>query len=80
MHGLNVTAARQARADCQSAKRGNMSCVRIMSTVRAGVRARAAPVLKAKINHWLQQRNDVFVTPARPNDGGTGALYVLLKI
>lgn len=81
LHGLNVTAARQALADfIQSAKRGNMSCVRIIHGKGRRSRARG-PVLKAKVNHWLQQRNDVLAfCSARPNDGGTGALYVLLKI
>lgn len=38
------------------------------------------PVLKGLVNHWLQQHNAVLAfCSARPNDGGTGALYVLLR-
>jgi len=38
------------------------------------------PVLKAMVNKWLQNINEVlaFVT-AQPKDGGTGAVYVLIK-
>jgi DNA-nicking Smr family endonuclease len=37
------------------------------------------PVLKHVVNHWLRRMDDVaaFAT-ARPVDGGTGAVYVLL--
>lgn len=38
------------------------------------------PVLKTLVNHWLQQRDEVLAfCSARPCDGGTGAIYVLLK-
>ena len=38
------------------------------------------PVLKGKVNYWLQQRDEVLAfCSARPVDGGTGAVYVLLK-
>ena len=38
------------------------------------------PVLKGKVYHWLQQLDDVLaVCPARPEHGGGGALYLLLK-
>jgi len=38
------------------------------------------PVLKHKVNHWLQQRDEVLAfCSARQVDGGTGAIYVLLK-
>jgi DNA-nicking Smr family endonuclease len=38
------------------------------------------PVLKFKVNHWLQQRDEVLAfCSARQVDGGTGAIYVLLK-
>jgi DNA-nicking Smr family endonuclease len=39
------------------------------------------PVLKPKIAHWLSQRDDVVAyVSAQPAEGGTGALYVLLKL
>jgi DNA-nicking Smr family endonuclease len=37
-------------------------------------------VLKQKVNDWLRQKNEVLAfCSARPNDGGSGAVYVLLK-
>ncbi|NKC13342.1 MAG: DNA mismatch repair protein MutS [Gammaproteobacteria bacterium] len=38
------------------------------------------PVLKGKLDRWLRQRQDVIAFCfARPVDGGTGAIYVLLS-
>jgi len=38
------------------------------------------PILKSKLNKWLQQFNEVLAfCSAPPMDGGTGAVYVLLK-
>lgn len=38
------------------------------------------PVLKHKVNHWLRQWGNILAfCPARRCDGGSGALYVLLK-
>ena len=38
------------------------------------------PVLKTHINHWLTEHERVLAFhSAKPKDGGTGALYVLLK-
>jgi DNA-nicking Smr family endonuclease len=38
------------------------------------------PVLKHKLRHWLIQREDVLAyCQARPMDGGSGAVIVLLK-
>ncbi len=38
------------------------------------------PALKTWINHWLQQAPEVLAYhSAAPKDGGTGALYVLLR-
>lgn len=38
------------------------------------------PVLKGKVAHWLQRRDEVLAfCSARPVDGGTGAIYVLLR-
>ncbi len=39
------------------------------------------PVLKAMVNKWLQSIPEVLAfVSAQPKDGGTGALYVLLKV
>ncbi len=38
------------------------------------------PVLKGKVRLWLQQLNEVLaLCPARPEHGGEGAIYLLLK-
>jgi DNA-nicking Smr family endonuclease len=38
------------------------------------------PILKTHVAYWLPQHNDVMAfSSARPADGGTGALYVILK-
>ena len=38
------------------------------------------PVLKHKVKHWLTQRDEVLAfAEARPTDGGSGAVIVLLK-
>lgn len=38
------------------------------------------PVLKNKLNHWLRQRDEVLAfCSAQPVDGGSGALYAILK-
>lgn len=42
--------------------------------------AGSAPVLKNRLNTWLRQHHDVLAfSSAQARDGGTGALYVLLR-
>ena len=54
-------------------------CVRIIHGKGRGAHD-AAPVLKSIVNHWLRQQSQVLAfCSAPPNDGGTGAVYVLLK-
>ena len=80
LHGMTVVTARQALAGFLNAsQRNNLSCVRIIHG--KGNRSRhKGPVLKQKVNHWLRQRQEVLAfCSARPVDGGTGAIYVLLK-
>lgn len=46
---------------------------------KGGLRGEA-PILKNHVNHWLQQLPHILAFhSALPRDGGTGALYVLLK-
>lgn len=80
LHGMSVDTARHALvAFLQISRRGNITCVRIIHG--KGNRSRhKGPVLKHKVNVWLRQRDDVLAfCSARPVDGGTGAIYVLLK-
>jgi DNA-nicking Smr family endonuclease len=39
----------------------------------------SGPVIKRRIGRWLRRRNEVLAyCSARPVDGGTGAIYLLL--
>lgn len=54
-------------------------CVRIIHGKGRGAHA-AAPVLKSIVNHWLREQAQVLAfCSAPPNDGGAGAVYVILK-
>lgn len=54
-------------------------CVRIIHGKGHGSHNKT-PVLKGLTARWLQQRDDVLACcSARPIDGGTGAVYVLLR-
>lgn len=80
LHGMTVVVAREALAVfLQHARREGLGCVRIVHGKGNGSRHRG-PVLKQKINHWLRQRDDTLAfCSARTVDGGTGAVYVLLR-
>ncbi len=80
LHGLTADAARQAVAGflarCWSSER---RCVRIIHGKGKGSHQRK-PVIKTRLSRWLRQRSEVLAfCSARPVDGGTGAVYVLLK-
>ncbi|MGD2073844.1 MAG: Smr/MutS family protein [Gammaproteobacteria bacterium] len=80
LHGMSVPVARNAVAaflvECQ---RRRIQCARIIHGKGRGSRHRA-PVLKHKVGGWLRQRDEVLAyCSARACDGGTGAIYVLLK-
>lgn len=79
LHGLRSNAARIALVEfLQGAHRRHVRCVRIIhgKGYRSGPQG---PVLKQKLGGWLRQRDDVIAfCSARPADGGTGAVYVLL--
>lgn len=80
LHGLNADGAHTVLSQFLSqAKRDGIACVRIIHG--KGKRSRhKGPVLKNKVNHWLRRRDDVLAfCSARPTDGGTGAVYVLLS-
>jgi DNA-nicking Smr family endonuclease len=79
LHGLGRHAAHEALREFIGASMDRrLRCVRVVhgKGLRSGPRG---PVLKHVVNHWLQRMQDVaaFAT-ARPVDGGTGAVYVLL--
>jgi DNA-nicking Smr family endonuclease len=80
LHGLTQLAARERLAEFLTASRdAGMRCVRIIhgKGYRSGARG---PVLKTAVNSWLRRHLDVMAfVSARAIDGGTGALYVLLR-
>lgn len=80
LHGLTRDAARALTAEfLKSCGRRGLRCVRIIHGKGLGSKNRE-PVLKAKVRHWLVQRDEVLAfCPARPADGGSGAVVVLLK-
>lgn len=80
LHGLFVATARQQLAEfLHHALQRDYRCVRIVhgKGLRSGQRG---PVLKTKVNGWLRRRDEVMAFCSTPqHDGGTGAVYVLLK-
>lgn len=81
LHGYNRHQARLAvtdfLAECQSRM---WRCVRIVHGKGNGS-PNSGPVLKAHVDSWLRRRKDVVAfCSARPADGGTGAVYVLLRM
>ncbi len=80
LHGMTVPEARSALRDFLEASqaRGH-TCVRVVHGKGLGSGARG-PVLKRKVDRWLRQWDGVLAfVSARQVDGGTGALYVLLR-
>jgi DNA-nicking Smr family endonuclease len=80
LHGLSVPQAKQAVIlFLQNARLTQNQCVRIIHG--KGLRSsNAGPILKPMVAKWLSQRQEVLAfCTARPVDGGSGAVYVLLK-
>lgn len=80
LHGHTVDSARRLLSDflieCQ---RRHLGCVRVIHG-KGKRSSNNGPVLKGQVDRWLRQRDDVLAfCSARPVDGGTGALYVLLR-
>ncbi|MEG1831863.1 MAG: Smr/MutS family protein [Burkholderiaceae bacterium] len=80
LHGLRVDEARGAlSAFLREALKHGERCVRIVHGKGLGSKDRQ-PVLKRKVLAWLVQRKEVIAfVQARPADGGSGALIVLLS-
>ena len=80
LHGLTVAEANPRLAAFLDQARGErLACVRIVHG--KGLRSPGNdPVLKPKVLGWLRQHDGVLAyTAARRTDGGSGALYVLLR-
>ncbi|MGY4830411.1 Smr/MutS family protein [Sphaerotilaceae bacterium SBD11-9] len=80
LHGLRRDPARvQLNAFIREAAEHGLRCVRVVHGKGLGSPGRE-PVLKARVRSWLVQKNEVLAfVQARPAEGGSGALVVLLK-
>jgi len=80
LHGLIADEARLYVAEFLSeCKKRGVRCVRIVHGKGLGSRNKE-PVLKHKLRNWLMQKDEVIAyAQAKANDGGSGAVLVLLK-
>ena len=80
MHGMTATMARSAVVNCIAlCREQHIRCGRLIHGKGYGS-GDSAPVLKNRINSWLRQHHDVLAfSSAQIRDGGSGALYVLLR-
>ncbi|MDR2189414.1 MAG: Smr/MutS family protein [Azonexus sp.] len=80
LHGLNRDEARQLLgAFLAEALRLGLRCVRVVHGKGLGSPQKTA-ILRPLVRGWLAQRDDVLAyCQARPQDGGEGALIVLLR-
>ena len=79
LHGLNVVEARKALqaflGECEDA--GLRSVIIVHGK---GFRSKKKPVIKPMVNRWLRAVDNVLAFhSAQPKDGGSGAVYVLLR-
>ena len=81
LHGMTIVQAQEALAQfIHNARITHNRCVRIIHGKGYGS-SNKGPKLKPMVNQWLQKRNEILAfCSARPVDGGTGAIYVLLKV
>jgi DNA-nicking Smr family endonuclease len=80
LHGLRREEAREALAAfIKDAVKMGWRCVRVVHGKGLGSPGKT-PVLKAKTQSWLVQKQEVLAfVQAKPAEGGAGALVVLLK-
>jgi DNA-nicking Smr family endonuclease len=80
LHGYRTDDAREALADfVREAARQGLRCLRVVHGKGLGSPGKT-PVLKGKVHGWLVQKNEVLAfVQARGDEGGAGAVVVLLK-
>jgi DNA-nicking Smr family endonuclease len=80
LHGMTRDVAREALSHfIRQAGRDGVRCVRVVHGKGNGSPGRE-PVLKAKVRAWLVQKDEVIAFAQAPaQDGGHGALLVLLR-
>ncbi len=79
LHGATVEIARNLLSDfLEYSIRNQHRCVRIIHG--RGKLSTTPPIIKNHVNSWLQQYPDILAfCSAIQKDGGTGAVYVLLR-
>lgn len=79
LHGMRSDEAREALGGfIRDAFKQGVRCVRVVHGKGLGSPGRQ-PVLKAKVQRWLIQKNETLAfVQAKPAEGGAGALLVLL--
>lgn len=80
LHGLTRDEAQQQLNEFIIDVRDHgIRCVRIIHGKGYGS-SNQGPVIKPLVNQWLRKRDEILAfCSARPVDGGTGAVYVLIK-
>ncbi len=80
LHGLRTEEARAALGQfLRAALQRGLRCVRIVHGKGLGSPGKS-PVLKGRVHSWLVQKNEVLAfVQARADEGGAGALVVLLR-
>jgi DNA-nicking Smr family endonuclease len=80
LHGLTANTARnELKRFIDRCQQHRFACVRVIHGRGLSSGSRG-PVLKAEVNHQLRRWEGVLAfSSAPPQDGGSGALYVLLK-
>lgn len=80
LHGLTAVEAREALHEfLKESARLRLSVVRVIHGKGLGS-GPAGPVIKRRVGRWLRHRDEVLAyCSARQVDGGTGALYVLVR-
>lgn len=80
LHGMTRDQARSnVQRFVQTATQKRLRCLQVVHGKGLGS-ARGTPVLRQKVRLWLTQCDSVLAfVSARPQDGGSGALLVLLK-
>ena len=80
LHGLRTDPAREALSEfIRNSHRSGLRCVRVIHGKGLGSPGKA-PVLKSRVQRWLVQKAEVMAyVQANPNQGGDGAVLVLLR-
>ena len=80
LRGMRAAEALRAAGDfIRAARADGLRCVRIVHGKGLGS-ADGLPVIKGEVDHWLRRHDAVDAFCSAPDtDGGSGALYVLLR-